>query len=434
MPGLNLYFFKLFPLIISILGPLGLAAQIEVSALADEYLIKLTELEQFNGVVLLESEGQTVLYKAYNFESDTASTLFVKEESCFDLRSVAKLFAKVAIIQLEDQEMLDRNDTIGTFFPGFPNGGNITLQHLLDHESGLPREFGRDTTINLSEAEIVDLASKAELEFYPGTESRYSNVGFQLVYATIGRAAGTSFSEFLRSAIFGPLAMENTGSNFAGALPDCYAFGHYRNAEDSIIRVNGFLPDEVQMGNLHSTVSDLALFLRSLDPEKYAELISEGEIQHAGGTRGKRAFVLRNYLQDYRNIFLATYDEIPFENLVADLKAMMEGKPVEMPTKVSRNSIHLDPSILEAFTGRYDLVDAGHILLEIRLKNDSLHVYQKGQDKDILYPETERIFFADPGSKESIEFIPNEEGTYDMLIDFQGVQWKGLRMEDSGAE
>ena len=92
---------------------------------ADRYL------EQFNGVVLLKKDEEVLLKKAYNMTSDTSSTLYVTEESQFDLRSVAKLFARVAVQQLEEDQYLAADDSIGTYLPGFPNGNKITLQHFL---------------------------------------------------------------------------------------------------------------------------------------------------------------------------------------------------------------------------------------------------------------------------------------------------------------
>ena len=79
-----------------------------ISLIADEYMSKLTVLEQFNGVVLLKKNDQIVLKKAYNMGDDQTSKLYVQEESQFDIRSIAKLFAKVSVVDLEqkgDQEL-----------------------------------------------------------------------------------------------------------------------------------------------------------------------------------------------------------------------------------------------------------------------------------------------------------------------------------------
>ena len=406
-----------------------------IAALADTYLEKLTALQGFNGVVLLKKEGKVLLRKAYNLSADTASTLYVTPESQFDLRSVAKLFARVAVLQLEGEGKLHLKDTLGTYLPGFPNGDKITIQHLMEHASGLPRELNDSikNTLALSPEEVVALAAREPLEFRPGTREQYSNVGFQLLYYIIGKVSGETFSGYLKQHIFTPLGMEHSGGNFDSAKNrQQYAYGHYRDSEGRLQRVDSFPPDDMKLGNLYSTVDDLDRFLSSLDPVKDSSMLHENRISHAGGTRGKRAYVERGFDPGYSIVFLANYDEIPFEKLVKDLRGILTGKEVEMPEPVSRKAIAVAPEVLGRYTGTYDLEEAGHLLLTIKLEQDSLRVYQKGQNNGVLYPESETVFFHDPASSESMEFVPDGSGGYHMLLDFQGVRWKGVKVPQSG--
>ncbi len=401
-----------------------------LALLADSYLQKLTSLEQFNGVVLLKKEGETLLKKAYNMSSDTSSTLFVTTESQFDLRSVAKLFGRVAVLQLEKEDKLHPADTIGKFLPGFPNGSRITVRHLMEHSSGLPRDLNDSigNTLILSPDEVIGLAAREDLEFEPGSREQYSNLGFQLLYYIIGKVSGGSFSGYLKQNVFDPLGMKASGGNFdpGRTPPPRYAFGHYRDRDKKLQAEVAFPPDDMKMGNLYSTVEDLDRFLDSLDPDMYPSLIHEESVSHAGGTRGKRAFVERNYTEDYTIVFLANYDAIPFERLLSDLRGILTGKAVAMPERVHRKAIAVAPEVLKRYEGTYDFVEAGHLLLTIKLERDSLWVYQKGRNNGVLYPESEKVFFGDPESGESLEFVPEGTGGYHILMDFQGVQWKGV--------
>jgi CubicO group peptidase (beta-lactamase class C family) len=406
--------------------------QDSVTTLADTYFRKLTSMDQFNGVVLLRKDGEIVLRKAYNMGRDTTSTFFVTPESQFDLRSVAKLFARVAVLRMEAEGILNREDPIGKYLPDFPNGDRITLQHLLDHTSGLPREFNDSIThtLGLLPDSVVALAAREPLEFEPGIREQYSNVWFQLLYYLIGDLSGSTFSGYLQETIFNPLGMSNSGWNFdpePGKRPH-YAYGHYRDGQDSLRPVENFPPDELRMGNLYSTVDDLDTFLASLDPVVHRELFEDRRISHAGGTRGKRAYVERGFAPDYTLIFLANYDDIPFEQLVGDLRRILTGQPVDLPAPVERKAIALAPELLRQYVGTYDFVEAGHLLLTLKLESDSLRVYQKGQYNGVLYPENQRVFFGDPHSRESLEFVPDGEGGFFILMDFQGVQWRGVKV------
>ncbi|MHC2991619.1 hypothetical protein OB13_08485, partial [Pontibacter sp. HJ8] len=341
----------------------------------------------------------------------------------------------VSLIKLENEGKLKRTDLLEKYIPGFPNGDKITIQHLMDNRSGLPRELGESAKhpIELSADEVVDLAAKEALEFPPGTKEQYSNVGFQLLYYIIGQLHDSSFSDFLENTFFGPLGMHHSGSNFdedLGRLTD-YAYGHYLDDENNIVCECSISNTEMKMGNLHATADDLALFLKELDQQHYKAISHNGSISHAGGTRGKRAYVEKNYENQYTIIFLANYDALPFEKLVRDLQSMLKGQTVKIPEAINRQSVYVSPSILGKYPGTYDLVDAGHLTLTIKLENDSLYIYQNGINKGVLYPENENTFFSDKTSEESIRFVEGKSGEYSILMDFQGVQWKGIKIDDN---
>lgn len=273
---------------------------------------------------------------------------------------------------------------------------------------------------------MLVLASKSQLEFEPGEQELYSNVGFQLLYYIIGKVTDSSFEAYIHQQFFEPFEMNNSGSNFYTGKDrkHQYGFGHFEK-NDSIICEFEYPSDEMKMGNLFSTAEDLDKFLSSLDITIYQDLIHDGIIAHAGGTRGKRAYVERNYQKDYTLIFLSNYDQIPFEQIIKDARGILEGKDVGMPEAVNRKPIELSTENLKQYQGNYDLVDAGHIVLSIKFEIDSLYLYQKGKNNGVIVPETKTVFFSDPTKKESIEFVENETVTFDMLIDFQGVQWRG---------
>lgn len=402
-----------------------------VSFVANEYMTKLTRLEQFNGVVLLKKDDQVILRKAYNMRDDKNSKLYVHEDSQFDIRSIAKLFAKVSVVDLEQKGLLNRNDLLEKYLPDFPNGNQITIEHLMHNKSGLPRELSDvENTLELLPEEVIQLASKESLEFEPGTDQRYSNVGFQLLYYIIGKVSGGSFADYLKSAYFQPLQMKGTADNFDIEVTDWskYAYGHYWK-NDQLQCVESFPNDDMKMGNFHSTVDDFAIFLSMLGDEKYTLLRTDGTILHAGGTQGKRAYVERNFDHHYTIIFLANYDAIPFEKLVKDLQSILKGEKVVMPKEVNRTSIEVSEELLKGYEGTYDFVDAGHIILTLKLEDGMLNVYQKGKYQGILYPESESIFFADKTSDESFEFKKSDSGKYDAYMDFQGVRWKGIRVK-----
>ena len=201
----------------------------------DEYFTALTHLKEFNGCVLVQQNGEEIFKKAFNLTEQKDSSLYVTTASQFDVRSISKLMAKACILQLEQKGKINRTDYLNKYIPDFPNGEKITIEHLMDNQSGLPREYVdlQQNEFDLSNEQVIDLAKKQKLEFEPGTDTRYSNVGFQVLYYVIGQIANTSFSQNLSNIFFDRLQMDNSGGHFYADNSNLttYAYGHELNDE-----------------------------------------------------------------------------------------------------------------------------------------------------------------------------------------------------------
>ena len=403
---------------------------------ADEYMQAFTRLGQFNGVVLLEKDGKEILKKAYNLSekpTDSLPSLWVNTEYQFDLRSVAKLFAKASIIKLERDGKIKRTDFLNKYITDFPNGNKITIEHLMHNRSGLPREFttNNDNCFDLGSEEIIELAKKEKLEFEPNTDERYSNVGFQLLYYIISKISQKSYHNYLKEAFFEPLGMKNSGGHFEFDSSNLkkYAYGHYKK-DKQIVPVLEFPKEDCKVGHLYSTVEDLNKFINYLENEPYFSVLQdESTIGHAGGTQGKRAYIFKNYEQNYTIVFLANYDELPFQRLVEDLKNIVEGKPYTLPKKVDRKAIQLPISLLSKYEGVYDFAELEHLQLKFIVEHNKLFAYQNGKNNGELFAENDTTFFWDTTSAESIIFQKNDNQDYKILMDFKGAKWEGLKIK-----
>ncbi|WP_338769503.1 serine hydrolase domain-containing protein [Bernardetia sp. ABR2-2B] len=403
---------------------------------ADEYMTALTNLGQFNGVVLLEKNGKEVLKKAYNLSEkpvDSLSSLWITSQSQFDLRSIAKLFAKASIIKLESEGKLKQSDFLNKYISDFPNGNKITLEHLMHNRSGLPRELttNNNNCFDLGSEEIIALAKKEKLEFEPNTDERYSNVGFQILYYVISQISQKSYHNYLKEAFFEPLEMTNSGAHFDFDTSNLkkYVYGHYKK-DEQLISVLEFPKEDCKTGHLYSTVEDLSKFINYLGNEPYfSDLNEENQIGHAGGTQGKRAYTFKNYEQNYSLTFLSNYDEIPFQQIVEDLKKILEGKPYQIPKEINRIEIKLPTTVLSRYEGTYDFAEIEHLQLEFILEDGYLMAYQNEKLNGKLFAENDSTFFWDKKSKESVVFRKKENEEYKALLDFKGVRWEGLKVE-----
>lgn len=398
----------------------------------DEYFSALNKIGKFNGVVFASKNDTIIIKKAYNLSQDNSSTTYVTTESQFDIHSVSKLMARYLIEKFEIEGKLKKSESIKKFIPEFPNGDKITIEMLLNHTSGLPRSFAniKEDEINLTSEQIIEYAKKQKLLFEPGTDKQYSNVAYELVYFVIQEVSNKTFAQFLSDEVFQPLGMKNSGAHFYLKENKLKHLAKNHEKDDGlIVQVDNVLADELKTARIFSTASDLNKFLTNIKTEPYASLLKNESdvIEKSGGSDGIRVEIYTNLEHNYNFIFLANYEEVPFQKTVEDFAKILENKPYDVPTALNRKSIELSIDKLKKYVGAYSFADMGNLELIFKIDNNNLIVLQDGEQIATLKAESETIFFDDPKEPESFEFINNENGSFNVLMGWKGVKLKGVK-------
>ena len=214
----------------------------------------------------------------------------------------------------------------------------MTIEHLLSHTSGLPdifdvEGFGEDAQHQpIAPDQLCGAANGAELLFEPGTQHRYSNLGYALLGRIVEVRSRESLEVFLEKRVFEPAGMKSTmfggdrlivpgaasdyvrtgGDGWRGAHPLNYTWGF-------------------GLGGLFSTIDDLVAFesalragkilkLETVERMEQAFMLPNGEpgehalgwatsarggtrfVHHGGGIGGWRSFIVAI---PERNIFVA---------------------------------------------------------------------------------------------------------------------------------
>ncbi|QEA27918.1 beta-lactamase family protein [Microbacterium sp. CBA3102] len=122
----------------------------------------------------------------------------VSEESLFDLASVTKVFTAVAALRLVDAGLIALDEPCAAVLSigSGPGSGAITLRQLLLHTSGLPAEGGMWRS-GLRGAALQRAVVAADLVSGPGTEHRYSDVGFIAVGTLLERVSGRPLAQLI---------------------------------------------------------------------------------------------------------------------------------------------------------------------------------------------------------------------------------------------
>lgn len=136
----------------------------------------------------------------------------------YHMASISKQFTASSILLLAKQGRLSLQDDVRKYLPWFPDlGKKITIQHLLNHTSGIRDQWqllaiaGTRLDDVITQDQIVKVLSKQRaLNFNPGETYSYSNSGFTMLAEIVKSVTGKTLRQFCDSAIFKPLGMNDT--------------------------------------------------------------------------------------------------------------------------------------------------------------------------------------------------------------------------------
>jgi len=220
--------------------------------------------KDFSGAVLVAQGDKTILKKGYgcahyefNIPNDNATR--------FPIASNTKIFTAIAIMLLQEKQMLGVHDPVDKYIPGFPK--TITLHHLLTHTSGLPNYYKHWNAICACKDlhEIINAVKSWELEFTPGSQYCYSNTGYLVLAHIVATVSGLTFEQFLSVHIFEPLKMYDTGSISTGRIVLHKASGYI--AKDALLYTAPAIMNPITLlgnGDLYSSISDMHIFMQAL--------------------------------------------------------------------------------------------------------------------------------------------------------------------------
>ncbi len=168
------------------------------------------------GMAILVVKDGVVSYSGTRGMANKHTTLSIQSDTGFRLASISKTFTALAVMQLVEQQSLSPADPILLFLPELSTAWqDITIHHLLSHQSGIPdfaNGFGTERLPDgVTNQDVIDyFATHDRLEFEPGTNGQYSNTGYVLLTEIVSRLSGLYFAEYLAMNIFRPLGMINS--------------------------------------------------------------------------------------------------------------------------------------------------------------------------------------------------------------------------------
>jgi CubicO group peptidase (beta-lactamase class C family) len=235
------------------------------------------------GVVTLVADRDGVLYAGGAGKQDVARDVAMLPDAIFRIASMTKPVTSVALMMLVEEGKVGLDDPVSKYLPAFdarpvivnfsaadgtfrthPATRAIAIRHLLTNTSGLGYAFS-DPIVE----RIVDVTKKTEPELPllhdPGSKWTYSP-GTRVLGWVVEKVSGEPLDGYLRTRIFAPLKMLDTGHSVPADKVTRVVTVHTREGGKL-----AEAPNEPQQaspvrgdGGLYSTAHDYGRFMRML--------------------------------------------------------------------------------------------------------------------------------------------------------------------------
>ena len=237
--------------------------------------------------VAVSQRGKLVFSGGFGHHTYNTGSSPVTNETIYDLASLTKILVATPVtMKLIAQKKLSLDQNIQQFYSQFTGGykESVTIRHLLTHSSGLESyvPFYQDENIKDKE-DVLQYILNSKLDFEPGSQAIYSDLGYILLSSIIEKVSGRSIDRLAQSWLFQPLEMKNTRYS-----PPSEWRGNITPTEIDTVYRHRLLHGEVHDENtqLMGGVSGHAgVFSTAEDILNYAQMLVDG-----GLWNGKRFF------------------------------------------------------------------------------------------------------------------------------------------------
>lgn len=395
---------------------------------------------KLNGSVLVTQKGEILLNQGYGLRN-VASHLPNNPNTIFQIGSITKQFTAALILKLQEQDQLNILDKISLYFPGYPNGDKIRIEHLLTHTSGIfnytdDRVFMQKQAMKpVSHESMIAIFKDKPLKFIPGSDFEYSNSNYYLLGCIIEKVTGKPYEKVLDQVILKPLKMTATGLDFLKIQNINKAKGYLVYSKESSKESEEFDPTvSYAAGSLYTTTADLNKWLAGLasgkiiSRESYKKAITPYKnkygygnyintisgktlVAHGGLTFGYTSYLGRIIEDDLNIIILNNMVNYSINDIAKNILALLYDKPYILP-EVEKEVI-LSAEVLNKLIGNYQI--APEVVVAVTVENGQLFGQTTGQSKIALSAKTENSFFIHGGNVQ-IDFNKDASGNVQELI------------------
>jgi CubicO group peptidase (beta-lactamase class C family) len=205
--------------------------------------------------------------------ADRDERVAASADTHFRAGSISKTFVALALVQLQEDGLLDLDASVSEIAPEIPIDNPwaaeapVLVRHLLEHTAGLDDMHFRQVYNNEDAADLPLLEglrrspAALRVRWKPGTRAAYSNVGYTAAAVVLEKVAQQPFEEYIEEQVFVPLQMATSSFVLTAEHEALLARGYESPGTPPVQARQIYLRPA---GNLHTSAAELGRFVQML--------------------------------------------------------------------------------------------------------------------------------------------------------------------------
>jgi len=177
------------------------------------------DFERIAGISMSVVHDQELIWSQGFGYSDIETKNPATPRTIYSICSISKLFTSISMLQLRDKGLIRLDDPVKKHLSWFDikqqyeHSPPVTIEGLLTHSSGLPREadfpYWTDASFPTRE-QMIDHLSKQEMLYPARNKYQYSNLGLSLAGEIVAKVSGKPYAKYVEENILKPLGLTDT--------------------------------------------------------------------------------------------------------------------------------------------------------------------------------------------------------------------------------
>lgn len=216
---------------------------------------------KLSGSVYVE-QNHTMLFNEGIGFADAEKKILNQPSTTYPFGSITKVFVATSIMKLQEEHKLNIQDPVSKYIPGFPNGNNIKLYHLLTHTSGIQKLYWHKGDV--TPLSLIQEIKRMPVKFQPGQKWDYLDANYITLGFIIEKVTGAPLHDFIQKNIFDAIPLKETGF-MTSEHPAPYSSVGYLTKNNKTERTEYFnIHSLFSCGDVYGTAADLSKFDQAL--------------------------------------------------------------------------------------------------------------------------------------------------------------------------